>query len=316
MLLYHVFLICQEIFAENRKYFRKPIYKTEKTCYNDFDIRTRSGGEVPNMEYIERIKKVKSQKKITNEQLSSMTGIPLGTLSKIMAEISDSPKFSNVLAICNALGVSINYAVTGEPDNENNCLLDSGELNFIENYRKLDTHGRELVALVLNKEAERITKANYGIGTADGQSKKAKIISPKKGKSTYIPSSHQFGGRRTIALYDMPVSAGTGQYLEGVGSEEITIPDTTRTQAADYALRISGNSMEPKYHNGDMLLIQNTDSVEIGELGIFILDGDGYFKKFGGDRLISFNPEYGDILLKDFGTVECCGKVIGKLKKK
>ena len=65
-----------------------------------------------------------------------------------------------------------------------------------------------------------------------------------------------------------------------------------------------------------MLLIQNTDSVEIGELGIFILDGDGYFKKFGGDRLISFNPEYRDILLKDFGTVECCGKVIGKLKKK
>ena len=268
------------------------------------------------MEYIERIKKVKSQKKITNEQLSSMTGIPLGTLSKIMAEISDSPKFSNVLAICNALGVSVNYAVTGEPDNENNCLLDSGELNFIENYRKLDTHGRELVALVLNKEAERITKANYGIGTADGQSKEAKIISPKKGKSTYIPSSHQFGGRRTITLYDMPVSAGTGQYLDGIGSEEITIPDTTRTQAADYALRISGNSMEPKYHNGDMLLIQNTDSVEIGELGIFILDGDGYFKKFGGDRLISFNPEYRDILLKDFGTVECCGKVIGKLKKK
>ena len=52
-----------------------------------------------------------------------------------------------------------------------------------------------------------------------------------------------------------------------------------------FALRINGDSMEPLYHNGDMVLVQNCSSVEVGELGIFVLDGDGYFKKYGGDRI-------------------------------
>ena len=74
--------------------------------------------------------------------------------------------------------------------------------------------------------------------------------------------------------------------------------------------------MEPKYRDGDVLLVEECESVEYGELGIFMLDGEGYFKKFGGDRLISLNPEYSDIMLENFEDIACCGKVIGKLKKK
>lgn len=268
------------------------------------------------MEYIDRIKKIKAQKKITNDKLSELTGIPLGTLSKIMAEISDSPKFSNILSICDALGCSVNYIVTGEPDNNNNFTLEAGEIKVIENYRKLDNHGRELVTLVLDKESERITKESYGL-TSDAPKKSARVLTPKKAPSFAQPvSSSSNYGRRTISLYNMPVSAGRGVYLDGEDVDEISIPDTVKTQTADYALRISGNSMEPKYHNGDVLLIQNCDSVEIGELGIFILDGEGYFKRYGGDRLVSLNPDYGDILLKDFENTECCGRVVGKLKRK
>ena len=39
------------------------------------------------MDYIDRIKQLKSEKKITNDELSELTGIPLGTLSKILAGI-------------------------------------------------------------------------------------------------------------------------------------------------------------------------------------------------------------------------------------
>ena len=122
--------------------------------------------------------------------------------------------------------------------------------------------------------------------------------------------------RKTVVLYDLPVSAGPGVYLDDSMSEEISIPCTEKTMYTDFALRISGNSMEPKYHDGDILLVENTDNVEIGELGIFVLDGNGYFKKYGGDRLISLNAEYGDILLRDYSETVCCGRVIGKLKKK
>ena len=105
--------------------------------------------------YIDRIKKIKSEKKITNEQLSAMTGIPIGTLSKILAGISDSPKLSNIVAICEALACSVDYILTGIEENTNNYTLDENEMTMIENYRRLDAHSRSLVEMVISKEAQR-----------------------------------------------------------------------------------------------------------------------------------------------------------------
>jgi len=67
--------------------------------------------------YIDRIKLMKSRKKMTNEQLAEKSGIPLGTLSKIMAGMSDSPKVASIVAICGALDCSVEYIVTGTPEN-------------------------------------------------------------------------------------------------------------------------------------------------------------------------------------------------------
>ena len=259
--------------------------------------------------YIDRLKQIKSERRITNDQLSEMTGIPLGTLSKILAGISDSPKLSNIVAICAALECSVDYILTGIPENTNNYTLSDKEITLIENYRKLDAHSRELVAMVISKESEREVGGSErgfrGQIIAGGASVRGAAMKSAVGLS-----------RRKISLYDLPVSAGTGVYLTDTESVEINIPDNSETSAADFALRIKGNSMEPKYRDGDVLLVEECDSVEYGELGIFILDGDGYFKKFGGDRLISLNPDYEPILLKNFDEIICCGRVVGKLKRK
>ena len=272
--------------------------------------------------YIDRIKLLKSQKKITNDKLSELTGIPLGTLSKIMAGVSDSPKLSNIIAICDALECTLDYIVSGTPENHNNYTLTDDEIEFIENYRALDAHGRELVAMVAEKESERVAaeeissvkRTQRSVKKTDERS--AVILGGNvKERSDSMYKQNGFG-KRAVILYELPVSAGTGVFLDGVGTNEIMIPDNAKTGNADYALRISGNSMEPKYHNGDILLVEEIDQVEVGEAGIFILDGAGYFKIFGGDRLISLNPNYKDIPLRDFSEVVCCGRVIGKLKRK
>ena len=272
------------------------------------------------MDYIDRIKLLKSEKKITNDALSEMTGIPLGTLSKILAGISDSPKLSNIVAICDALGTSLEYIVNGVPENMNNFTLDRGEMRLIENYRALDTHGKELVTLVLDKEKERVARAPYQDHSVEVKEKSPKILpsitAPTQRISARELAQNRGLGKRPVALFDMPVSAGVGVFVDSPASDEIMIPDNERTREADFALRISGNSMEPKYRDGDVLLVANSDYVEVGELGIFILDGNGFFKIYGGDRLISMNTMYGDILLKDFENVSCVGRVIGKLKRK
>ena len=266
------------------------------------------------MDYIGRIKKIKIERKITNEKLSELTGIPLGTLSKIMAGISDSPKLSNMVLIASALGCSLDYIVSGTPENTNNYTLSVQEIAFIDDYRKLDLHGKELLSMVAQKELERVGAATVGaVSKKSERGERLATILPMPSSANM--SSSDFS-RKTVLLYDLPVSAGPGVYLDDSMADEISIPDNEKTAFTDFALRISGNSMEPKYHDGDILLVENTDSVEIGELGIFSLDGNGYFKKYGGDRLVSLNSEYGDILLRDYAETVCCGRVVGKLKRK
>lgn len=322
--------------------------------------------------YLERIKKLKSTQKITNEKLSEMTGIPLGTLSKLLAGISDSPKLANIVAISQALGCSLDWMITGIPENTNNYTLTDEEIALIEDYRTLDQYGRILTAAVMEKERDRAAqqKAVESLAlheAARGRAMKARRrprrssddlnaaaersyrykpmpkvpvfdvpeseaapvqpaaaarelsfpdgvrITPPEERTSSLPMGLR---RRRIPMYDLPVSAGVGEFLSDSTRTEITIPDTPRTIEADYALCISGDSMEPRYHSGDVLLVQNAESVEEGELGIFVLDGSGYFKKYGGDCLISLNPQYAPIPLRDFASVSCCGKVVGKLKRK
>ncbi len=271
------------------------------------------------MDYIDRIKQLKNEKKITNEKLSELTGIPLSTVSKILAGISDSPKLSNMVLIARALDCTLDYIVSGTPQNNNNYTLTDEEIDFIENYRQIDAHGKELVLMVVKKEQERVgvisepsVKTDVTHAKRVSTEKKAKILSVPT--LSYVDST--FEKKKEILLYDLPVSAGPGVYLDDSMAVVITVPNNEKTAGTSFAIRISGNSMEPKYHDGDIILVEEAETVEIGELGVFILDGNGYFKKYGGDRLISLNPEYGDVLLRDYAEAVCCGRVIGKLKKK
>ena len=277
--------------------------------------------------YLDRIKAIKSERKITNDKLAEMTGIPLGTLSKLLAGISDSPKLSNIVAISEALDCSLDYLITGVPRNTNNCTLSEDELIFIGNYRLLDGYGRSLVDAVVNMEVDRAIRqqtddahrnvspqgdageqAAYPASAArhrtlrGGQDElsatapaESAAAEPGTASLLHLPGGHgrkDTAKRRRITLYDLPVSAGIGEFLSDAHATEISIPDVAQTVDADFALRIAGDSMEPNYHDGDILLVRRTESVTPGELGIFVLDGCGYFKKFDGDRLLSLNPAY------------------------
>ena len=117
-----------------------------------------------------------------------------------------------------------------------------------------------------------------------------------------------------IELFNLPVSAGSGIYLATEDKDPIKVKRNALTDKASYALKVSGDSMFPTYDNGDIVLVQSTTDISLGEIGIFVLNGEGYIKEFGDNELISHNKKYEHIPLND--TVSCRGKVIGKLNKK
>ena len=255
------------------------------------------------MNYIERINILKQQKHMTNEQLAKASGIPMGTLSKLMAGITDSPKLSNIISICEALDCSVDYLIYGT-EKTDSLSLSSEEIAMVKKYRELDSHGKDIVYTILQKEHDRI------IAMESAAPERSATILPMKTPLFDQKKKNTF----KIPLYDLPVSAGIGSYLDSADAEKVTILFSEQTKDANFALRVSGNSMEPKYQNGDILLVKEQPTVSEGELGIFVLDGEGFFKKFGGDRLISLNPGYKDIMLSDYNDITCKGKVIGKVK--
>ena len=106
-------------------------------------------------------------------------------------------------------------------------------------------------------------------------------------------------------------SAGTGQIADDDTAEQVAVYYNEKTSKADYIMRVSGDSMEPKFMNGDRVLVRSQPAVEIGEIGIFIVDGEQYVKIYRGSYLESLNPQYNNIEVSERSF--CRGKVIGVL---
>lgn len=119
-----------------------------------------------------------------------------------------------------------------------------------------------------------------------------------------------FVGKRLLRLYDIPVSAGPGNYLDGSDYEMIEVDDLV-PDSADYAVKVSGDSMMPRFVDRQIIFIHEQSVLDEGEIGIFCLNNDAYLKKLGGGCLISLNPEYTPIPIREHDDFKVFGKVIG-----
>ena len=82
-----------------------------------------------------RIKKIKSEKGITNQELATLSDIPIGTLNKMLGSETKDPQISTIIKISQALEVSADYLILGKKSE------DKGNLN--ENYTKLNDLGKQ-----------------------------------------------------------------------------------------------------------------------------------------------------------------------------
>jgi phage repressor protein C with HTH and peptisase S24 domain len=196
-----------------------------------------------------------------------------------------SPNSDIVARLAEYLNVSTDLLILGK---ESSSSLSGEEQAVLEKYRSLTPENKIRITERLDTLRE-IEEAETSVITVE--------------ETTYIE------------LYELPVSAGTGIILDSCGKEMIKILRSEIADEANFALRISGDSMEPVFHDGDIALVRSQPQIEIGEIGIFILNECGYIKELGSGRLISFNDNYGDIPLHEYDSIYCRGKVIGILEK-
>lgn len=161
----------------------------------------------------------------------------------------------------------------------------AAEWETIKKYRVLDEHGKEIVNYLIDSEYRRVSATD------------------RKSKCRMLRMDY----------YTLPTSADTGNILDSELAEEILVPESKEAEKADFVISVGGDSMEPTYHDGDKVFVEKCDSVDAGEIGIFVVNGDVFIKERRGGCLISHNEKYKPIRISEHDSVFCCGKVVGRV---
>lgn len=85
-----------------------------------------------------------------------------------------------------------------------------------------------------------------------------------------------------------------------------------------FALQIKGTSMEPKFSEGDVVVIRKQETVENGEIAVVLIDGnDATVKKFydtgAGITLVGLNPAFEPLTYTPDQVAQLPVRVIGRV---
>lgn len=188
------------------------------------------------MDWLERLRALKTLSGLTAKEIASKSGVPEPTLEKIFAGVTKNPSIVAIQKVVHSLGYSLDDL---DPvTNKNSAPAFSAEaLNIISKYEAASPDIKAAVKAVLSVA-----------GTV----------------TTDIPRRQT----KTVFLFGQSFAAGTPETPGDRLYEEYETDDLR----ADFAIHVNGDSMEPYLHDGSIALGVNRYPRD-GEIGAFFLDG-------------------------------------------
>lgn len=250
------------------------------------------------MDFNENLRAIRTNRGITQKSLGLSIGVTPVTIGNWERGVRQ-PSFDLLIRLAETLRTSTDELL-GHPPFFAESDTDKAVEALTKKYRALDLHGRKLVDTVCTMEYERIDQS-------------AKIVKFPSESEEHCASTNRY-----IPCYLSPPAAGFGAPLGGEDFEMIRVDDKTPDDA-DYAVRISGDSMEPYIHDGELVYVKEVVDLDDGDVGIFSVNGEMYCKQYYVDEernlhLLSANPKRANASVHvshDSGyTVSCCGKVL------
>lgn len=214
------------------------------------------------MELGELVSLYRRQAGMTIDELVEKSGVPKGTITKIIGGTTKAPTLENMKAIAKALNKKL-ADFDDEPEIE--IFLSPDEKEFLEKYNKLDPYGKESINIMMNRELNRIEQMN-------NQKEPAPIIIEVFPTRRYLQSA----------------SAGYGNFNDDSSYEMMDLVKRPPV-GTSFIISVNGDSMEPTYSDGTLLFVKAQERVDVGQIGLFVKAGNLYIKEFGRDGLISHN---------------------------
>ena len=238
------------------------------------------------------LKELRLKRQLTSEQLCERLGIKGGSYRNY--ERNDrKPDYDTLVKLADYYGVSTDY-ILGRPNAkapkdpfDEIETVDEMEKDLIKEWLNLDEKSRKSFLAVLRKIVLKEEARNK----------------PVIEKAKYL--------LRHLSCHK--VSAGTGfNFNDDDDWQEAEVYEVPEVHTADFAVEVDGDSMEPVYCDGDILLVKSTPVIDRGDVGVFTLNSCGYVKELGKNQLISYNEKYKPINFSADDDMTCWGKVLGK----
>lgn len=234
-----------------------------------------------------QLKRRREELGLSRTELAERLGVSASSISNYENGLS-FPKEEVMLRLFDGLETEPN-ALFRDSFRAGGWVLSRSERQMLERYRGLPPKGRETVRSVVDAlcayqdEAEAVREREP----------------------------------RVIPLYCSPAAAGYAAPVFGTDFESIPVTDDV-PQAAEFAVRIQGDSMAPYIPDGSVVYV-NRDPLQAGDVGIFCVDGDMFCKQYYKDPagvvyLFSLNRARADadVVLMPGGSrgLVCFGRVM------
>lgn len=105
--------------------------------------------------------------------------------------------------------------------------------------------------------------------------------------------------RKFVPLFELSACAGDGFYSEGPSKADGEVESPFAD--ADYAVKISGKSMQPTIMDKSTVFVEATEVLSDGDIGVFVVDGEVMCKRYREDgERVWLQPDNSD----EFNSVE------------
>ena len=205
------------------------------------------------MSFGERLKARRGELKLSRGELAERLGVSASAVSNYENGLS-FPKEEVMLRLVDSLETEPN-TLFQDSFRSSGGAMSGPEQMLLRQYRSLSPLGRETVRSVV--EALCAYRRNE---TGEDAGKKSK---------------------RMIPLYRTPAAAGYAAPVFGEDFDYIPVTEEV-PQAAEFALRISGDSMMPYIADGSVVYV-NREPLRTGDVGIFCVDGGMFCKQYDQD---------------------------------
>ena len=225
------------------------------------------------------IQKYRKEEGLSQPELAKIMGTSRNTITNWETD-KNQPSLDDTKTLCELLAIPL-YEFFGI---SNHSIPSPHEQTVLKQYRKLSRVSRNTVDAMTRTMLQQEVDARNDIL-----------------RDSYF----------ILPLQSTAAAAGPGNAFNDLKPQPFFVKKNRFNAEADTLIRVSGHSMEPVYHDGDIVYVKYTTDVENNDIVICTTADGAVIKRMYENKLYSLNPQYPYGEKSEDDHVQVVGKVIG-----